>query len=773
MDLIKSFLNGLLQVLVNAFDYFFSRWVVVLFIAVLWLICSSDVAQIVHAFRESGRGWSRVLSLGFVATACFALFASRPGRQLGWRRWADLSLYGLPIFIVGLLPDWGTNSPWTLAAATAIYLLAANYVLNRDRHVRINTAVMLGSLVVFGCASLAFWSAPVGLGRFMGSAAVAMLFCALAFTLLGALSHRPKAALVAAVVVAVGLSVGEFRHQAEERIVSPNPINEMPQLTAFAQWLFTRADAEHYRRNNLPYPVFMVSSEGGGGYALAHAFSFLHTMSERCPNFQQHLFALVGVSGGQIGNTLFHASYADASNPETVAPCDWNAPPRHVDFLAEDHLSPLLGHLLFVEFPARMVPGLGQPRTGRTRVLLDSFNASADGYQPIPDQSYLHHFWDMNPDGTDTTHTLTGKPALIAVTTDLETGNRFVFSPFAFFSRGQTSHLFFSTNGDAGNGRQTLIYPDLGSVSAASASFPWLTPSMRFTTSQHPDAAYPVLNPLPRMHGDDRPRVERSVNLVDGGYFENSGAETLSEIVVGIEFSRLQRRRGTAEEDNRWENTSEAFRPAATHDTSNCRELRAVRVTRLTEQVAWRRCEMPFFLVNVLIRNTPSVLNTGERQSFLLDPIRAMLQTQSARGEFAVRILGDRQCPLPRELANDLGRPFDSCQLGVTMPVGSGVPTLQFANGLFQSLIDTSAMELPLGWDMPQAKMEVLERYVAPTREHCESHGDVFILPQIGLPIQKSQEEALRELAARNCQLQEQLMMYFDFDRMTTFIPPP
>lgn len=152
----------------------------------------------------------------------------------------------------------------------------------------------------------------------------------------------------------------------------------------------------------------------------------------------------------------------------------------HAEYLATDHLSPLLGHLMFVEIPRKLL-FLGAAAKGRTRALLESLNRTTANYAGVPDVAYSDHFWERSPEGGAIAYQLNGKPALVSVTANVQTGNRFVFSPFAFETLAETSWEFFQGSGDMQTGTHTLVEPDLGSVTLASASFPWVTPSLRFT----------------------------------------------------------------------------------------------------------------------------------------------------------------------------------------------------------------------------------------------------------------------------------------------------
>lgn len=206
---------------------------------------------------------------------------------------------------------------------------------------------------LFGCivglfAVLYFltWLNAVDFGRTLGVMVLAALFISLVACFIATLLRWPQWALAMLiwVVFAFGNSF-EFKHEAK---YLPLPVFETQ--GAFALWIFDRPDADFYRKNKLPYPVFLISSEGGGGYAKAHAYTFLSKMTERCTNFAQHVSALVGVSGGQLGNTLYH-SHLNLTAKNDVTKCTGSDKQKNANYLSTDHLSPLIAQLLFVETP--------------------------------------------------------------------------------------------------------------------------------------------------------------------------------------------------------------------------------------------------------------------------------------------------------------------------------------------------------------------------------------------------------------------------------------
>ena len=93
---------------------------------------------------------------------------------------------------------------------------------------------------------------------------------------------------------------------------APPPMEE-----TFKQWLDLRSDAPAYAGK--PYPVVLISAEGGGIYAAYHAAMALAELQDTQPAFSQHVFAISGVSGGSVGAALFASLIADRSPVSVVA----------------------------------------------------------------------------------------------------------------------------------------------------------------------------------------------------------------------------------------------------------------------------------------------------------------------------------------------------------------------------------------------------------------------------------------------------------------------
>lgn len=748
--------------------FFLTRAVVLSYCAILFfLIARSSNLQIIGIFQDISAPFLQALTSAIVATSATIMFAVRRPHNPGITYFFDVPVFFLPLIIMVFFPPWGAMSwGWTVAAFIAQALVMLPLIKAPLWEFPLRILSLLGN-VLGGFIVLYFmiWLDPVGFGRLFGVVVWAALFVGLSASLIAILLRWPQWAFAVFIWLIVAFSQSfEFEHEAQYRPLPDYEAIEYGTADPFAMWLFDRADADFYRQNNLPYPVFLISSEGGGGYAKAHAYSFMSKASERCRNFAQHVYAMVGVSGGQIGNTMYH-SHMQPTAHQDVTPCTGSETTSHAQYLSIDHLSPLTAHLLFVEIPRRLLL-LGAADVGRTEVLVDSFNKTSDGYGPIPDIAFRKHFWRYNTE-QEYAAELTEKPALVSVAVDVETGNRYVFSPFFISTRAQSHIADYTGNGTSEPTIATLAEPSLSSASVASASFPWVTPSLRFSWERPFD---PDVDQSPFAPEEDRkengPPQKGAVNLVDGGYFENTGAETMSEIMADMMSDAAPSLQCHDDPEQRYYGADPSYSARAFPNGSPCAEappacfsLDARYVPTMLNEVDWGACEVPFAVINIIIRDTPAERTTGGPQNFLRDPLHALLNARSARGNLAVATLEERKCGFSGDIS--------SCWANADA-TGSGDPYPQLWSGMFQSRINSGAMQLPLGWDMPLDRMKLLETYVAPNEETCTQVGvplfdPVEIYEEDFLPNSEYPPE-LDLLLKRNCSHLRQIGLMFDVE---------
>lgn len=479
---------------------------------------------------------------------------------------------------------------------------------------------------------------PLRLPQAVGAFAILAVFAGFLGLLLCVAMLRPRAGLaflLYGLVAALFFGSNSHRVPTVEAKTAP-----MEMRDSFSLWLRNRADLEAYRSANLPYPVIFVSSEGGGIYAAAHAYGVLSTLARHCPTFSQHVFAAVGVSGGALGNALF-AGALDARQ-KRHAPCRPEALPVDPEPVAADHLSPVLARFLLVEPMDRLLPGRWAKRD-RAQVLTDSFLSVAGG------KDYLRTAI------TDSFNPAGARPALMSVSVDVASGRRLVMAPFWPMATQGTA-MWWPSNGRYET-QQAVPHPSLIDAAGVSARFPWITPTGRLSVGRGKDLV-----------------------LADGGYFDNSGADTILDLINDLRISDNAQRvyKKQMEEEVRLNGPIKG--------SDECTE-KAVRVVRnFAMKSAWGDCEIPVFIIHFAIAShegfdeAPAAAPAVE-QSFLLDPIKALLATRQSRAEIALQRADLEQCG--------------------TLEAGTECTAQPDASlGLFRNDIAPLKWKLPLGWYM-------------------------------------------------------------------------
>lgn len=393
---------------------------------------------------------------------------------------------------------------------------------------------------------------------------------------------------------------------------------------AFRAWYNSRADREAFEQAGKNYPVYIVAAQGGGMYAAYQAATFLAQIQDGCPNFAQHVFAISGVSGGAVGASVFTGlAMENAQNVpiNDVSPCGAAPAGRPTELanqvdtiLSQDFLSPLISGALFGDFTARFSPTpIG--RFDRARALERAFEGAwvraerrvsralsleanekggaAEDYRQVFDGDEetnplargLLSYW--RPDGAP--------PALFYNTTQVENGERMVFSPIPDLGELLDSYALKVETNAAGE------TPDirLSTAMVLSSRFPYITPAASM-------AIQPTNDP-------DRPTLPK-VRLVDGGYFENSGIETAFDIMQQL--------------GNRLRNRQQRERRRAAEELDPKAQARA-RARRVL-----RRLPIDFRLIILDLtddRFRPAKYSLGET----LSPVKAILNSRVSRAQLA------------------------------------------------------------------------------------------------------------------------------------------
>jgi hypothetical protein len=348
-----------------------------------------------------------------------------------------------------------------------------------------------------------------------------------------------------------------------------------------------------------PRPVFIVATEGGGIRAAYWTAVMLSALQDRSldqrkawteahpgqpppPDFASHLFAVSGVSGGSLGAVVFNALLA-----ENVA---YPMENRAHDILRQDFLSPTLAALFFPDLVQRFVP----------------YPFSLADRGAVLEKAW-EYGWERTISGADKSGARANRlgqpfrklwqdwrgeiplPALFLNGTRVESGKRIITSNLTI---NPDSRVDFADAEDAevklGNdGSRDL---PLSTAAHMSARFTYVSPAGLLPDGGH---------------------------VVDGGYFENSGAATALEVLYEVE---------AAIERGGWHE----FVPVVIEIRNGPTKEKPNTTTQA--------------------QSTPAPSKEREFLSEALAPVSTLLNTRDARGTFsqaAIRSEQDSQDPPP------------------------------------------------------------------------------------------------------------------------------
>ena len=341
---------------------------------------------------------------------------------------------------------------------------------------------------------VAFMAWPVAIPQALGAPAIVLLGFA-GIALFGGLvltyaflARGQPAGTALVLMIAVVSGFFNDNHWVRTEVDAPS-LTRDPPAAHYAHWRQTNpAPFEIEGR----HPVILVAAAGGGIRAAYWTASSLAVM-ESIPRFSANLFAISGVSGGSVGAAVYTAVKREqGSEPAQDIPT--RATVQRA--LREDFLSPVVAGLLFPDLMQRFVP-YPVPLADRQRFLELSFQQSlADG-----DSALSRSMTALYGDGFETR-----LPSLLLNTTVVGSGYR-----------GILSNIDLSEFSDAldllGDGYSTKT-AFLSAAAGASARFTYVSPAGSLSVDT-----------------DDK---DQKIRVVDGGYFDNSGATTALELLDRI-----------------------------------------------------------------------------------------------------------------------------------------------------------------------------------------------------------------------------------------------
>lgn len=404
----------------------------------------------------------------------------------------------------------------------------------RATHLRQDRGTFFAVLAfsLFGLVLLIlFWTQPVAAGLYLGSGAILCLAAA-TWVCFGSVivlwAGKLRLPLIGLLLLWAILCSGFNDNHAIRTVPTDAPIEtasssekagkKTPVKDAFNAW-HDAVQKAYPMTAPAQRPVFLVATEGGGIRAAYWTAIVLASLQDRSldarkawtnahpdqpppPDFASHLFAISGVSGGSLGAVVFNALLAD----NVAYPMENKA---H-DILRQDFLSPTLAAMFFPDLLQRFlpIPFASADRAAALETAWEygwerTISGTASGGDPRANRlaQPFRKLWQ----------TWKGEvplPALFLNGTRVESGKRIITSnlPITTTMNGEFS--------DAEDAEDQLGGNTSGRDIPAS-------------TAAHMSARFTYVSPAGLLPGGGR--------VVDGGYFENSGAATALEILYEVE----------------------------------------------------------------------------------------------------------------------------------------------------------------------------------------------------------------------------------------------
>lgn len=323
---------------------------------------------------------------------------------------------------------------------------------------------------------LVFIFRPVETAQYIGSSAV-VLFGFGSWLILAALMSMLERHIHFPVSFSIFIAVVVFSFFNNNHTIRTTGTSaERPTLSGhFENWL--------KKHQNEPQNIYLVAAEGGGirsAYWTSGILSELHTVY---PDFHDNVYAISSVSGGSLGAMIY----------ETLRRSDEPDPGKSArQILRSDFLAPVTAGLIFPDILQKFIP-FPIDFFDRARVLENSWEKAWRKNVPSPESidwsaGFIKQFGD--PEGR----------VLLMNSTHVESGYRTVVSNVDLKAFAPMNMLdFFEIQG-------TDI--PISTAVGLSARFPLLTPPARVALKND----------------------ETWGHLVDGGYYENIGANTLMDV---------------------------------------------------------------------------------------------------------------------------------------------------------------------------------------------------------------------------------------------------
>ena len=482
------------------------------------------------------------LTLGRVFEGTSAIDRSNTAFVNGLRMWVPRALGAVPGAVLAA-QFYRIGAPVQAGACVAAAIAISVFVLKRRDwfasrfdawepgqpatirfgalHKRTVNTVMCAISLSFALA-FAIWWKPVEVTRYVTAPVLLclalpswILFGDLVLTYFFKQAKLPSMAAVPLLMFVV-FSLWNDNHAIALVEGEQGPVVRRDIDTHLNAWLAAR-EANGELRPGAPFPMFLVAAEGGGIRAAYWAGIVLARLQDDSnARFGRHLFAMSGVSGGSFGNAAFAALVADSGSGALArAPCAKSNPARAYqqcmrDVLRRDYLSPTLGYMLYPDMLQRFVP-FSMPAADRARAMEEGM---AHGWRQATGSARMAQRFD----GLWVDDATLDVPSLLLNATLVDGGNRVIASDLVIDGRFPDAYDAFDPTLD-------LRQMSLATAVHNSARFSYLSPAGTVSACVLDGHMTPCTKQAQRYAWG---------RLIDGGYFENSGVETVRDVLFAM-----------------------------------------------------------------------------------------------------------------------------------------------------------------------------------------------------------------------------------------------
>lgn len=437
----------------------------------------------------------RVFALIPFGFLIWALTHTRFGTP-GWGVWtlvaSGIGLLGFVIFRADVTLALRRQAARMRAGRHPRKSKALDAVLNRTRPFLIGAGLVAWALLL-----AIFTRDPVTLPQWIGPCAIVLLATALIIPVMTTLIQLGRKVGVRATewVLVVMLVVGSLVDNHAVRLAAP-AAKPTPREDVFEAYKAWRKQASVVGER---LPIIFVAVPGGAsraGFWSGEVLSRLEEMSGG--DFSRHVFAISSVSGGSVGAVGFLASLTDRASPV----------PLHVrvgDFTAGDFLSPAFAAGAFPDLASRVFPTPLHPDRAEAleRGWEEAWKRHCAVVGSCRDPDLLQRNFLSSWRGTGR-----WSPILAINGAHEETGGLMLTSTAELFGYVVAEDFNDTTHSDV----------RLSTAISNGARFPYISPGGTYFGYRG---------------GTDLRRVELG-HVIDGGYFDAAGVETLRELATNL-----------------------------------------------------------------------------------------------------------------------------------------------------------------------------------------------------------------------------------------------